>query len=345
MFQAFDALLVLGRENRYYFSKASTSFGCALLSPKGNVYLSDSRYETYLKETLKDFELRIVKKDEFFPAIAEELTARGAKKVAFEDDHTSYAEYLGLKERLKDFTLVRGGDAIAAQRAVKTPEEVELIAASQKLTQKAFYAACDALKNGVTEREIAATIVYEMISGGASEPSFSPIVAFGDNSAKPHHEPGDRRLEKGDAVLMDLGAKLNGYCSDMSRTVFFGEPRKELARIYEIVLTAQSNVLQNIRVGITCHEADSYAREYIKSQGYGADFGHGTGHGVGIMIHEAPSLSPGNEEIIKSGMVITVEPGIYLPGIGGVRIEDMVNISGDTAYNMTAVKKDLTVIK
>jgi Xaa-Pro aminopeptidase len=246
---------------------------------------------------------------------------------------------------LTGFTLVNGSDEINDLRAVKSEAELSDIAAAQKITARAYSRTLEKLRAGVTERELAAELLFDMLSDGADDYAFRPIIAFGANAAAPHHTPDDTKLKKGDCVLFDVGARYRGYCSDMSRTVFYKEPEERLAEIYALVAEAQSRILNNLAAGMTGHEADSFAREYFTARGVLKSFGHGSGHGVGVFIHEKPSLSAGSADVLRKGMVVTVEPGLYLPGLGGVRIEDMVVITDTGARNMTDVKKDLLIIK
>ncbi|GHV00205.1 integrase [Clostridia bacterium] len=344
-FEGADAYLILGADNRYYFSRKSVSSGAVVLTKNSRTYITDSRYETYLKEDPAGFEIVVAKRSEFYNAIAAELQKTSAKTVAFEDDELTVAQFDALKEAIPTVEFVQGSSAINALRAVKSEEEFGLIAEAQRITAQAYEAGLDVLKHGVIEREVAAEIVYEMIRAGADEAAFNPIVSFGAEAAKPHHAPGDTRLEKGMCVMIDIGAKFQGYCADMTRTVFYGEPDPALVKIYGVVKEAQANILRYIRAGMSCHEADSLAREYIKAEGYGAYFGHGSGHGVGVKIHEEPSLSPNTQTVLQKDMVVTVEPGIYVPEFGGVRIEDMARITDGECVNLTNVRKDLQIVK
>lgn len=346
MYDKADVFLIFDGDMRFYLTGERVSFGCVVLTEKSNFYISDSRYETALKEALPDFEIIIVKRDGLYEGISGLLKRLGAAAAGFEDDILSCDSFAKLKKALgKTVKLVKASKDFAEMRAIKSKPELDKILQAQKITQNAYHAGLARLKAGVTEREVAAVLIYEMIKGGADDYAFFPVVSFGANSAKPHHSPDDTALKKGDTVMMDLGAKYKGYCADMTRTVFYGEPSRELAQIYEIVLAAQNAALSALKPGITCHEADSYARGYIRSKGYDKEFGHGTGHGVGVKIHDEPSLAPDNMSLLKPGMVVTVEPGIYLPGKGGVRIEDMAVITESGAYNMTTTRKELTIIK
>ena len=341
--------MILSESNRYYFSHKTVSSGAVILSPEAKVYISDSRYETYLKEDPAGFEIVMAKRTEFHASIAAALQKLGARTVAFEDGELTVADYDAIKEALKPLIkgvkFVKGSAAVNSVRAIKSEEEFGFIAEAQRITARAYDAGIALLKAGVAEREVCAEIVFEMIRSGADGPAFDPIVSFGENAAKPHHSPGDKRLEKGMCVMIDIGAKAKGYCADMTRTVFYCEPDPRLTEIYGIVKEAQGNILRHITAGMTCHEADSLAREYIKAKGYDAHFGHGSGHGLGVKIHEEPSLAPNVKTALQKDMIVTVEPGIYIPELGGVRIEDMARITEGEAVNLTNVKKELAIIK
>ncbi len=346
MYNKAGAYIVFDADMRFYLTGQKVSFGCVVLTKKANFYISDSRYETALRTSLPDYEIIIVKRDGLYPALCALKDKLGITTFGVEDETLTYNDFVALKTALgRNAVLINASREFGSMRAIKSQAELDKIIAAQKLTRLAYEAALDRLKAGVTEREVAAVIVYEMLRGGADDYAFFPIVSFGENSAKPHHSPDDTRLNKGNIVMLDLGAKYRGYCSDMTRTVFYGEPGKDMERIYNIVLSAQESALGGIKPGMTCHEADSLAREYIRAKGFDKEFGHGSGHGVGVKIHDEPSLSPGNTAVLTEGMVVTVEPGIYLPGHGGVRIEDMIYITETGTTNLTNVKKGLTIIK
>lgn len=222
---------------------------------------------------------------------------------------------------------------------VKSAEEIDLMKKAQRITETALSNIIHRIKAGITETELAAEIDKEFIKLGADGSAFPSIVAFGESAAECHHIPTERKLEKGEIVLIDIGAKFNGYCSDMTRTFCYGIPDRKMSEIYAIVLGAQQSALRHIKAGMTCREADAIAREYIAANGYGKEFIHTLGHGVGKEVHEAPRLAVGNDIPLEAGMVVTVEPGIYIEGWGGVRIEDMAVIKNDGIDNLTAFDK------
>lgn len=337
-----DALLVLSGDNRSYISGFSSSFGAAIVGVQHKYFVTDSRYELAAREKLADWKVIIVKKGGLYDALRTIVDETGVQNLGFEDGYLTHAQYLELKNELGKVVSLKPASALlSAMRAVKTPEELEIMAVAQKIAEEALSAAMDTVKPKITERDLTAELIYQMYKHGAEDLAFHPIVAFGENSAKPHHSFGERKLTSEDLILIDMGIKYKGYCSDMSRTFCLGDPGEELNKVYQIVLKAQEYALANIKAGITGHEADSFAREYIRSKGYGDKFGHGTGHGVGLLIHEEPSLSIGSNDILLENMVVTVEPGIYIEGKGGVRIEDIIVVKNDGIHNLTHFDKKL----
>jgi len=338
-----DTYVVFNPVNRFYLTDMNTSFGCAIITAEKDFFITDFRYQIEAKEKLASFELHFVKYAELYDKIAAICTDIGAKNIGFEENRLTHAEYLKLKKTLKGLKFLPCGALFEEIRAIKSEDEISRIREAQAITEKALTETLKLLKPRVTERELSAEITYQMLVSGADGPAFDNIVAFGANAAKPHYNPGDARFEKNDIALFDIGAKYKGYCADMSRTFALSEPSPKLRELYKIVLEAQEYALKNIRAGITLAQADSYAREYITANGYGKEFGHSLGHGVGIEIHECPSLSANAEGMLKENMVVTVEPGIYLEGIGGVRIEDLVVVKKDGVINLTTYKKELLI--
>lgn len=345
MFENVDAYLILSEVNRFYFTKVKTSFGCVILTPSEKICITDFRYAAYVKQTLKDFTVLTIKGNALMQIINENLTRLGAKRVGYEEESVTVKVFEDLKKNCPSFEFVPNSREIALLRSIKTPMEISLMTQAQRIAEKALAEVIDSLKPGVTEREVAAQLLYKMQMLGADDKSFDTIVAFGDNSAVPHHESGDRKLEKNDIILIDMGAVYKGYCSDMTRTFFYGTPNEELQSIYSIVLEAQQYALKHIKAGMTGREADSLAREYIMANGYGEQFGHSLGHSVGVEIHEWPSLSIASADVLKPGMIVTVEPGIYVDGLGGVRIEDMVVVTEDGVNDLTEFDKSIDYIK
>ncbi|MCH5165742.1 MAG: aminopeptidase P family protein [Clostridiales bacterium] len=337
-----DAFVVLDESNRFYFTHFETSFGAVVISRDKNVFITDFRYQAEAMEKIRNFEIVITNYSGFYDKIAEVLTSMGAKTVGY-GEKMYIDEFNTFKSALSEFKLKPSEAAIAAKRAVKTEEEIKLIVTAQQIAEGALKRAISHVKAGMTERELMAEINYEMIMGGAEKYSFETIVAFGANSAQPHHHPSDKKLEKNELILVDMGVKYNGYCSDMTRTFCIGNAGQQLTDVYNIVKEAQEYAIKNIKAGMTCHDADALAREFITSNGYGDHFGHSFGHGVGVDIHEDPRVGSGSQTILQPNMVITAEPGIYLPGIGGVRIEDMLVVKEGGVTDITSYDKKLNI--
>ena len=228
---------------------------------------------------------------------------------------------------------------------VKDASEIELLRCATDLAEGVLHDLLPELTEGILERELAAQFVYEFKRRGASGPSFDPMALFGSHSSLPHGMPGDRALKSGDIVLLDFGCVLNGYCSDLTRTFAFGRiPPGWFEEIYAVTLEAQLTALEAVKPGVPCSDVDAVARDIIRDAGYGDYFGHGLGHGVGLEVHESPRLNMQSQAVLEPGMAVTVEPGIYLPGKGGVRIEDLVIVTGDGCDILTRTPKDLKVL-
>ena len=338
-----DAYVILSPENRFYFTHFNTSFGCVIVSPNEKIFITDFRYDAAAREKLPDFTVIITGYSDLYTIVADTLKRLKAKHVGYEENYVTVAEFKLMKAALEGYTLKPASEALERARAIKTESELELIANAENVTQKALAKVIPLIKVGMTESELSAEIMFEMIRGGAQSLAFDNIVAFGENSAKPHHQSGNKKLEKNDLILIDIGAKVNGYCGDMTRTFTLGEPNPQLAEIYNVVFEAQSYALKNIKAGMTCHEADSLAREYIVAHGYGNEFGHSLGHGLGINVHETPRVGKNSPQILEENMVVSVEPGIYINGLGGVRIEDLVVVKKDGVMNLTPFEKKLNL--
>jgi Xaa-Pro aminopeptidase len=251
-------------------------------------------------------------------------------RLGVEADSMTLGEHARLDEALgDDVELVAAEDVVEVGRRVKDDEERELIRRAQAATDAAFSAILDRFALGVSEGWIARELERFMLEAGADGLAFDPIVAFGENAAEPHHEPGHRVLEEGDVIKLDIGALVDGYHADMTRTIAFGQPSAELQKVHDIVRQAQQAAIDVVRAGMTGVEVDAVARSVITEAGYGGGFVHGLGHGVGLEIHEQPWLGTTRTNELPAGSVVTIEPGIYLPGIGGVRIEDMVEVRDD----------------
>ena len=335
-------MLVTSLPNIRYLSGFSGSSALLVLgAADGDVFLTDFRYETQVAGELDPaLEVRIVNEDLLKTARAL-LASRGAGRVGFERAQLSYHAWAEWSEEAGP-ALVPAGEWVEESRAVKSEAEVDAIHRACRLADSAFEVVLAEVRVGVTERELTARLELELVHQGAEGASFEPIVAFGERSALPHARPTTRSLARGDLVLFDFGAVVDGYVSDMTRTVACGAPPPELNEIYALVRDAQRAALEAIRPEMTGPQADAVAREIIDSGGHGPRFGHSLGHGIGIDIHESPGMGKLPSRL-SAGNVITVEPGLYYPGVGAVRIEDSVVVTRDGCRPLSPIPKDLEV--
>jgi len=349
-----DGFLVFSVEgsdgaNLRYLSGFSGSFGVLIISKDRQIFFTDSRYIERVRHDLKAFEVQeLSRRERASQRAAKLLKALKLKKVGINSLTMSVAAYNELKSKLKGkaIQLVSLEGPIEKLRRVKDGQEIQNIEKAVELTDRAYAYILNHSKVGMTEREVAWELEKFIRESDSDGLAFPIIVASGPNSALPHHSLSDRKLEMGDFLLFDFAARSNGYCADMTRTVVIGTASEEQRKIYRIVLEAQERAIEKIRAGIKGKDADKAARDVIEQAGYGENFGHGTGHGVGLDIHEGPRLSSLlGQEKLKPGMVVTVEPGIYLPGWGGVRIEDLVVVEEDGCRLLTrSPKRELQVI-
>jgi Xaa-Pro aminopeptidase len=338
-----DLLLVTDLVNVRYLTGFAGTSGLAVVGTDTRRFLTDFRYVERAKAEVREFDLE--------PAPQELRTAlasgwpEGELRLGFEDQSLSVRRHAELRETIPDrIELVPAGGLVEAERAVKEPSEVAAIGAAAALVDDVYAWLLDRGVVGRTEREVALAAEQEMRVRGAAGPSFDSIVAAAENGALPHAMPRDVAIPGGTLVTLDLGARLDGYCSDCTRTWATGELPDDLAAIYETVLRAQRTALDAVRPGPTGREIDGVARDLIAAAGHAEHFGHGLGHGVGMEIHEAPRLARTAEAALVAGNVVTVEPGIYLPGRGGVRIEDLVVVTDDGRDVLSGTPKSLTVV-
>lgn len=337
-----DAVLVSDGYNIRYLSGFTGATGYLLVTRNSKTLFTDSRYTIAAKAQAPDYTVVEVGSNRDYCAVINKvLAAEQVKVLGFESLQVRYSEYMDLKERLKVKELVPLKGELARLRRIKTKEEIAFMRQAEHIGDLAFEEVLRHIRPGVTEIEIAAKLEYIMKLNGADKLSFETIVASGANSSKPHAEPGHRRIEKGDFVTMDFGCVYKGYCSDMTRTVVVGKANKQQKAIYATVLKAQLAVLEMLAPGLHGKEYDAVARTIIYEAGYEGCFGHGLGHSVGLEIHENPRFSMLEEDVIEAGMVMTVEPGIYVPEFGGVRIEDMVVMTEDGYENFAHSSKEL----
>lgn len=348
-----DALLVTDLIDIRWLTGFEGSNAACLCGPGIRVFLTDSRYEEVARRTLAPWRVEIVKGD-WLAGIADralEVSANG--RLGFQDDHLTVRALRKLEENLADLgatgagkagpELVAAGGIVKDLRRVKDEAEIELIAEAAAFADEIYRETLNRGLAGRRELDVSRFALALMRERGA-EPSFPPIVAAGPNGALPHAVPGERMIAVGDLVVFDMGVELGGVCSDCTRTYAVGEPESEAARVYETVLAAQEAGLAAIHAGVEGRAVDAAARELIVEAGYGDYFGHGLGHGVGLEVHEAPRLSPLSRDTLRAGDVVTVEPGIYLPGRFGVRIEDLVVVTGSGHRNLSGLPKDLVAV-
>jgi Xaa-Pro aminopeptidase len=335
-----DQLFVSDLVNVRYLTGFTGTNGACLIGAAGRIFFTDFRYtERAEREVGEEWE-RPEAERELVPQIA----ARMSGKVGFEDAKLSVRQLARLEAATgEEVDLVPAGDLVEQLRAVKEPEEVEQMATAAELADDVFRWALEQGLARRTERDVARATEARIRELGA-EPSFPPIVAAGENGALPHAEPGEREIGAGELVVFDMGAQLDGYCSDGTRTFATGEPGDEAREVYDLVLAAQLAGLAALRPGATGKEVDAVAREMITEAGHGDHFGHGLGHGVGLEIHEGPRLATTSEDELRDGNAVTVEPGIYLPGRFGVRIEDLVIVEADGYRNLSGTPKELQIV-
>lgn len=342
-----EAILVVSEKNRFYFTEFASTYGYLVLMPNGKtVFITDPRYYEMAQSLESDgVEVRqIASGANIGEVLIDLLKENNVKIIGFEDTELTVAEYTSLKETLSEFELIPVGKHINFARSFKTPQEIEYIKKAQSITDIAFASILNFIRPGVTEREIAIELEYLMQKNGADGLAFDTIIASGVNSSKPHAHPTDKVVESGDPVTMDFGAKFHGYCSDMTRTVFVGEPSEELRKIYNIVALAQRMGINSAYTGMKGNELDTACREIIKANGYGDYFTHSTGHSLGIDIHEMPYASARSQDVFKANQLITCEPGIYIPKVGGVRIEDMLLFEENGVIDLTTSDKHIIIL-
>ena len=341
-----DCALISSELNIRYLCGFEYTDGYLLIFPDRAYLLTDFRYAEAARACVNNFET-VVPQSDMLSEIRLLLCINGASSVAIEDAHLSCAEFKRLSERLNDVTPVAGAsDMLREQRAVKLDCELDLIAKAQSITDAAFQHILGFITPERTEREVALELEFFMRKMGAESVAFDTIAVSGASSSLPHGVPQDKKLSRG-FLTMDFGARYNGYCSDMTRTVVIGKADSDIKKVYDTVLKAQLTALESIHEGMSCRETDIIARDIITAAGYGKCFGHSLGHGVGMYIHEFPSLSQraDDQAVLKRGNVVTVEPGIYIEGKYGCRIEDMIAIGHDgNIINLTKSPKVLIEI-
>lgn len=336
-----DAVLISNGNNMRYVSGFAGETGYLYISDKRHAVITDFRYTYQAEMEAKGYEIITIGSGGYEEAIGDILRADQVKRLGFESEDMLFSKYEDFKKALDNVELVPIKDQITRLRRIKTPKELEYIKQAEAIGDKVFSEMLDFIKPGMTELEVAARIEYLLKLYGGQRSSFPAIVASGINSSMPHAVPTLKKIEVGDFVTMDFGCVYEGYCSDMTRTIVIGKANDKQKEIYNIVLQAQLAALDVIKAGIKGKDVDKVARDIIYNAGYEGCFGHGLGHSVGLFIHENPRLSPAEDDIIEAGMVETVEPGIYVRGFGGVRIEDLVVVTEDGYENYTHSDKSL----
>jgi Xaa-Pro aminopeptidase len=335
-----DRMLVTDLVNVRYLTGFTGTNGACICGPGVRLFLTDFRYTERAAAEVEDWETVTVAAD-WLKGIAERLEGR----VGFEDDQVSVRLLEKLKEKLADGTeMVAAGGRVEKLRRVKDEGELAKIAEASRLADSVWAWSLERGLAGRSEREVARAAEARIRELGG-DPSFPAIVAAGPNGALPHAEPGEREIGRGELVVFDMGAQLDGYCSDGTRTFATGEPGEEAREVYEVVREAQAASLEEVRAGVKGEDVDAVARKVIEAAGHGDRFGHGLGHGVGLEVHEGPRLSLRSDDVLAPGEVVTVEPGIYLPGELGVRIEDLVVVTEDGLRNLSTLPKELQLVE
>ena len=338
-----DAMLVTSAPGERY-AVGFEGEGWVLVSRDGARYSTDGRYIEAARQQVTGAEIVLTERGQSHLALArEEIRRRGLKRVGFESGRVS-ADELGRWKDSLPCELVAAQGLLDGLRAAKDEEELARMRQAQRITDEAFREILNFIRPGLTEQEVAARLVYELLRRGGRRVSFDPIVAAGANGSMPHAVPGETVIQPGMFVTMDFGCVYEGYCSDMTRTVAVGQPTDEMERVYHTVLEAQRAGIAAARAGVTGSEVDRAARQAIQQAGYGSFFSHSFGHSLGVDIHESPNASPSEQTVFPAGAVISAEPGIYLPGHFGVRIEDVLVLREGGCEDITQAPKNLIVL-
>ena len=330
------------RPSLIYYTGFTGTFATLVISKIGEWLITDSRYT---EQAAKQTKMSIVKygaSKNFYEFLRDFIKEKKCNLIGVEKERLSVKVFESI---FNGFEIVEVDQIIRNQRMIKSKQEIEKIEKAIDIAQKAFLEMMNFIKSGRTEREVAAYLEYKMKSLGAEGPSFDTIIASGYRSAMPHGVASNKVIEEGDLIVVDFGCIYDGYVSDITRVVSVGEPTDEMRKVHSIVLNAQREAIENAKNGMRGDEIDNFARRYIERAGYGDKFGHGLGHGIGLEVHEAPRVSKLSKDIIKKGMVFTIEPGIYLEGKFGVRIEDDVVMEKDRVSVLTSLDRDIFVIK
>ncbi|MDI6775884.1 MAG: Xaa-Pro peptidase family protein [Syntrophales bacterium] len=337
-----EAILILDMINIRYLTGFAGSEGALLIGQEWTTLLVDGRYATQARQEAP--EVKVFEYQDKIDGIVTAILNDGAKTVGFEAQAISYDTYARLKDSLKGAKLKPISDEIGTIRAIKDEREIALIRKAAEISSGALTSVRDLIRPGVRERDIAIDLEFKMRHNGAEQVSFATIVASGTNTTLPHAAPSNRKIENGDIVVIDCGAVYNGYHSDETCTFVVGQATPRQKEVYRLVKEAHDRALDNVRAGVPCSEIDRVARTCIEDGGLGAYFPHGTGHGVGLDIHEAPRIAAKSKCILEAGMVVTIEPGVYIPDLWGIRIEDTVLVEEDGCEVLTKTAKDFRIL-
>ena len=333
-------LLVTNMVNVRYLTGFTGTNGACVVTPEERLFLTDFRYVERAEEEVRGFEQVKAGRD-----LLGDLAARLRGRAGFDDAHLTVSAHRKLAEKVgQGVELVAAGGLVERLRAVKDEDELRAMGEAAKLADAVFELIPERGLVGRTEREVARELEAELRAGGADDPAFPVIVAAAANGARPHADPGEAQIPPGTLVVVDMGARLDGYCSDCTRTFATGELGEDAAGVYELVRSAQEAALEAVRAGAVCKQVDAVARDAIESAGHGERFGHGLGHGVGLEVHEEPRLTKTAEGELEAGNAVTVEPGVYVPGEFGVRIEDLVAVTEDGSEVLTSFTKSLVTV-
>lgn len=334
-----DGFIVFKPVNVTYLTGFTGDDSIVIISLNESYFITDSRYTEQANQEIKDFKI-VEHKSDIFEAIKDCVNMMGINKLGFEENYITFEQYNKLKNML-NVVMKPENSFVESLREIKDDTEIENIKKAQFITDETFKYFINFVKPGMKEKDVALEMEYYMKKLGADDKSFDFIVASGKRSSMPHGKASDKVIENGDFVTFDYGCRVNGYCSDMTRTIVVGKANEKQREIYNTVLEAQINAINNLKSGMIEKEGDYLARKIIIERGYGDYFGHSLGHGVGLEIHEKPFMGPRGTNLLKSGMVVTVEPGIYIPDFSGVRIEDMVLLKEDGVIDLTNSPKEL----
>lgn len=337
-----DGMLITNSYNRRYMTGFTGTAGVAVVGKTNAVFITDFRYVEQASKQIEGYEI-VQHTGLIIEEVAKQVARLGIQKLGFEQEDLSYAAFQAYEKKI-EATLVPVSGVVEKLRLIKSDSEIKILKEAAEIADAAFDHILHFIRPGVKEIEVANELEFFMRKQGAISSSFDIIVASGYRSALPHGVATDKVIEKGEFVTLDFGAYYKGYCSDITRTIAVGAVSDELKKIYDVVLQAQLRGMAGIKPGITGREADALTRDYIAEQGYGEYFGHSTGHGIGLEVHEGPALSVRSDIVLEPGMVVTVEPGIYIAGLGGVRIEDDTVVTADGNESLTRSPKDFIIL-